>query len=221
MHGGHLPGSAGEHHVQDVLGTTDRAQRFYRDQVLDRLNARMREFIARQEMLFVATSDANGNCDSSFRAGPPGFVHIIDDTRLAYPEYRGNGVLASVGNIAENPGIGMMFLDFSHDRIGLHVNGRATILEDADLRRVAPDAPHPRIPGQRALVWVLAEVDEAYIHCRKHLPRMRAVGDDEAATWGTDDTRSKGGDFFAARETASPWSAGRERRSLEPVVQRR
>lgn len=221
MHDGDLPGSAGEHHVQKVLGTTERAERFYRDQVLDHLNERMREFIARQEMMFVATADSHGNCDSSFRAGPPGFVHIIDDRRLAYPEFRGNGVLASLGNIAENPGIGMMFLDFTRDRIGLHVNGRAAILDDPDLRRLAPDAPQPQIPGQRAQVWVLAEVDEAYIHCRKHLPRLRPIEDGESAAWGTDDTRSKGGDFFAARETASPWSAGRERRPLEPVSQHR
>lgn len=46
----------------------------------------MKEFIARQEMLFIATADLKGECDSSFRAGPPGFVHVIDDRTLTYPE---------------------------------------------------------------------------------------------------------------------------------------
>ncbi|MGI5119743.1 pyridoxamine 5'-phosphate oxidase family protein [Marinactinospora thermotolerans] len=192
--------------MQELYGTSERARRFYRDQVLDHLNPRMREFIARQEMVFVATSDSRGECDSSLRAGPPGFVHVIDRRTLAYPEYRGNGVLASVGNIRENPHIGLMFLDFERDHIGLHVNGRAAILDDVELRRHSPDLPEPAVPGQRAQMWVVARVEEAYIHCRKHIPRMRRVDAQEPANWGSDDMRRKGGDFFDAKGTPSPWS---------------
>ncbi|GDY55003.1 hypothetical protein SVIO_056260 [Streptomyces violaceusniger] len=83
------PGSDGEHHLQRRLGTVDRADRFYDDQVLDHLNVRMREFIERQEMFFLATSDRHGECDSTFRAGPPGFLRVLDTRTLAYPEYRG------------------------------------------------------------------------------------------------------------------------------------
>jgi hypothetical protein len=77
----HTPatGTEGERYVQQVMGTSDRAARFYRDQMLDHLNPEMRAFIARQEMLFIATADDRGECDSSFRAGPPGFVHVIDE----------------------------------------------------------------------------------------------------------------------------------------------
>ena len=89
------PGSHGEHEIQHELATTGRADRFYDEQVLDRLNPRMKEFVARQEMFFLATSDSHGECDSTFRAGPPGFLHVLDDTTLTYPEYRGNGVMAS------------------------------------------------------------------------------------------------------------------------------
>ncbi|MCY9786351.1 pyridoxamine 5'-phosphate oxidase family protein [Nocardiopsis sp. EMB25] len=203
-HDSRTPGTEGERHVQAVLGTADRADRFYQDQMLDHLNPSMREFVARQQMLFIATSDGKGECDSSFRAGPPGFVHTIDEYTVAYPEYRGNGVFASVGNIMENPHIGLMFLDFLHDRIGLHVNGRARIVEDDRIREHVPALPTPEVPGQRALVWVLVHVEEAYIHCRKHIPRLREVGRDEA--WGTDDVKSKGGDFFGAKATPSPWA---------------
>src|SRR5699024_8888915 len=59
-----LPGSTGEHLLQVACGTRQRARRFYEDQVLDHLNERMREFIARMEMAFVATADAAGECDS-------------------------------------------------------------------------------------------------------------------------------------------------------------
>src|SRR5699024_653682 len=124
------PGTEGERHVQAVMGTSERAERFYSDQMLDRLNPRMREFIAQQEMLLIATSDSRGECDSRFRAGPAGFVHVIDEYTLAFPEYRGNGVFASMGNVMQNPHIGLMFIDFLRERIGLHVNGRARLLED-------------------------------------------------------------------------------------------
>lgn len=194
----HVPELEGERYVQAVMGSTERADRFYRDQMLDHLNPMMREFIARQEMLFIATADARGECDSSFRAGPPGFVHVIDEWTLVYPEYRGNGVFASAGNVIQNPHIGLMFLDFQHDRIGLHVNGRVKIMEDERLRPHIPDLPLPQTPGQRAQMWMMVQVEEAYIHCRKHIPHLRKVGADES--WGTDDTLRKGGDFFATKE---------------------
>lgn len=192
------PGSQGERHVQTVMGTTERAERFYQDQMLDHLNPAMKDFIARQEMLFIATADGQGECDSSFRSGPAGFVHVIDDHTLVYPEYRGNGVFASAGNILENPHIGLMFLDFQRDRIGLHVNGRVKIMEDERLRPHVPDLPLARVPGQRAQMWMMVQVQEAYIHCRKHIPHLRKVGADES--WGTDDTLRKGGDFFGAKQ---------------------
>lgn len=179
------------------MGTTERADRFYRDQMLDHLNPAMKEFVARQEMLFIATADAQGECDSSFRSGPPGFVHVIDDHTLAYPEYRGNGVFASAGNVTQNPHIGLMFLDFQRDRIGLHVNGRVKVTEDERLRSHVPRLPLPRVPGQRALMWMVVRVEEAYIHCRKHIPHLRRVDADES--WGTDDPLRKGGDFFGAK----------------------
>ncbi|WP_344967961.1 pyridoxamine 5'-phosphate oxidase family protein [Salinactinospora qingdaonensis] len=195
--------------MQELFGSSDRARRFYRDQVLDHLNEAMREFVARQDMVFVATADAQGACDSSLRTGPPGFVHVVDERTLAYPEYRGNGVLASVGNMSENPHIGLMFLDFERDRIGLHVNGTVTIFDEAEMRRHTPELPEPAIPGQQAQMWVVTRIEEAYLHCRKHIPHMRRVSEREAEDWGTDDTRRKGGDFFAAKQTPSPWD-GRE-----------
>jgi predicted pyridoxine 5'-phosphate oxidase superfamily flavin-nucleotide-binding protein len=194
-----LPGSAGEHELQDRYGTAERAHRFYQRQVLDHLNEHMREFVGRQEMMFVATSDAGGECDNTFRAGPPGFVRVLAPTRLAWPEYRGNGVLASLGNITENPHVGLMFVDFFQDVIGLHVNGRAEIIEDAAMRDAHPDLPVDPVPGRRPERWVGVAVQEAYIHCAKHIPRLRKAPVVRQRSWGTDDVRRKGGDFFGAR----------------------
>lgn len=204
------PGSHGEHQMQRELGTLGRADRFYDEQVLDRLNPQMQEFVARQEMFFLATADSHGECDSTFRAGPPGFLRVLDDATLAYPEYRGNGVMASLGNIRENPHVGILMIDFAHDRIGLHVNGWAQLATDEAMRRRYAHLPVDPVPGRRPQMWVEVEVEEAYIHCSKHIPRLvraplrsNANGDGDTAAggeqaWGTDDVKRKGGDYFGA-----------------------
>jgi hypothetical protein len=102
--------------------------------------------------------------------------------------------MASLGNIAENPHVGMTFLDFDQERIGLHVNGTARIVQAGQGNGVRP----------RAERWVEVGVQEAYIHCRKHLPHLvRADGNGRA--WGTDDARAKGGDYFGASCESRPW----------------
>jgi predicted pyridoxine 5'-phosphate oxidase superfamily flavin-nucleotide-binding protein len=189
---------SGEHLLQQECGTAERAERFYTQQMLDHLNPRMIEFLARQEMMFVASSDAAGECDCTFRAGPAGFVQALDARVLAWPEYRGNGVLASLGNVVENAHVGLLFVDFVRDVIGLHVNGSATIVDDDVMRATHPGLPVDPVPGRRAERWVRVFVEEAYIHCAKHIPRMIKVPRDRA--WGTDDVRRKGGDFFGVRE---------------------
>lgn len=194
-----LPGSCGEHELQERFGTTRRARSFYDRQVVDRLTDEMCTFVGRQEMVFVSTADERGECDATFRAGPPGFVHVVDDRTLAYPEYRGNGVMASLGNISGNPHIGMLFVDFFTDVIGLHVNGRATIVEDDELTDVVELTPaiaeaQASRNGRRPERWVVVDVEEAYVHCSKHIPWLTKR--DKAIPWGTDDVRAKGGDHF-------------------------
>jgi len=196
------PGSRGEHELQERFGTTKRALAFYNNQVLDYLNPLMQALVARQEMLFIATADAHGECDCSFRAGLPGFVHMLNEKTLLYPEYRGNGVVASLGNIAENPHIGMIFIDFFESTVGLHVNGTATIMENAAVmdRPDIPDEIRRDIAvegGRKPERWVMVEVEEAYIHCSKHIPLLEKR--DKTIHWGTDDVVCKGGDYFQAK----------------------
>ncbi|MFE9787608.1 pyridoxamine 5'-phosphate oxidase family protein [Nocardia sp. XZ_19_231] len=190
-------GSDGEHELQDTLGTSDRAERFYDDQVIDYLNPTMVDFVARMDMAFIATADSHGECDSSFRAGTPGFLHVIDDRTIAYPEYRGNGVMASLGNLLENPHVGILMIDFVRDLIGLHINGKARMVADSELRGTVTDLP-PAERGKTSQVWVVVDVEEAYIHCRKHIPQMVPVARDQRE-WGTDNVRAKGGDYFGVK----------------------
>ena len=196
-----LPGSDGEHELQEKWNTTPRAHAFYRHQVLDYLNPSMQAFVTRQEMMFVGTADRHGETDTSFRAGLAGFIRVLDEKTLAYPEYRGNGVMSSLGNIFENPHVGLFFVDFT-DKIGLHVNGRARIVEnDEFVRNASASAPVrediPPATGRGPERWVVVCVVEAYIHCAKHIPRMQKI--DEEIHWGTDDVRAKGGDYFRAK----------------------
>jgi predicted pyridoxine 5'-phosphate oxidase superfamily flavin-nucleotide-binding protein len=195
------PGSHGEHLLQTLFGTYDRAANFYDKQVLDHLNSRMRKFIDRQEMAFVATADAKGECDCTFRAGPPGFIKVIDDHMIAYPEYRGNGVMASLGNMVENAHVGVLMVDFFEDLVGLHVNGRARIVTSGTAASFGLVEDPDRPPGRSAERWVTVRVDEAYIHCSKNIPLLRC-----------EDRRARVADR-AVRPAGSAYFTGESRRS--------
>jgi predicted pyridoxine 5'-phosphate oxidase superfamily flavin-nucleotide-binding protein len=206
------PGTLGEHIMQQQYGTSERASQFYRNQLCDQLTPRMIEFIGRMEMAFIATSDSAGECDCSFRAGQPGFMRVLDERTVAYPEFRGNGVMASLGNIVENPHIGILMIDFTQDLIGLHVNGAAEIVTPAYVQALDGELPEQATnPGRRPVQWVLVRVTEAYIHCSKHIPKL--VPQSRVRHWGTDNPRHKGGDYFGAaeerlaREAAGPLAA--------------
>ena len=198
------PEPDGEHIVQERFGTVTRATAFYNSQVLSYLNPQMVRFIRDQEMMFIATADGKGHCDCSFRSGSRGFVQVLDHATVAYPEYRGNGVMASLGNLAVNPHIGIIFLDFCHTTVGLHVNGATRILSNEEIRedRSATaemlEASHLK-GGCRPECWVFVDVEEAYIHCSKHVPLLKKA--DKHIEWGTDDETLKGGDFFQARHS--------------------
>ena len=207
MSGTARPGSEGEHELQERFGTAKRANAFYDNQVLDHLTPEMREFMSKQKMAFIATSDAHGECDSSFRAGPPGFMRVIDEKTVMWPEYKGNGVMASMGNISENGYVGLLFVDFFESAVGLHVNGKATIVDNAAVAAFAPlfdriefSTETPEIPEVKKTPerWVVVEIDEAYIHCSKHIPMLQPVPEEHQAG-------RRAGDVFKAKHGDRPW----------------
>ena len=195
-----LPGSEGEHKLQEKYESKSRAINFYEKQMLNYLAPRMKEFIARQEFLFVATADRHGECDCTSKFGKPGFVRVLSDNYLIYPEYRGNGVYANSGNMSENPHIAMLMIDFTRDTIGLHVNGKVRVVENDELQQYADNLPKNIIEEmnlegkKRPERWVMVEVEEAYIQCSKHIPLLKKA--EKAIEWGTDNVAAKGGDYF-------------------------
>ena len=194
-----LPGTDAERLAQQEYGTAERAERFYRDQLLDVLTPRMQDFIAAQTEMTLATAGADGRPDASVRFGDPGFVVVLDDRTLCWAELRGNGVLTSIGNLGKNPYAHLMFLD-RDERIGLHLRGEAAVVPTEEMLRRHPHLP---APGRRKPeCWVVLRLETSYIHCRKHFPRT----DGQEVAWGTDSIRSKGGDYFGAKSTPSPWA---------------
>ena len=189
--------SQGERELQEKFGTKRRATAFYENQMIDYINEQMKDFIKKQQFMFVSTSDRHGNCDSTFRSGQKGFVYVIDDHRVMYPEYRGNGVMASLGNISENPHVGLLLVDFLEDQVGLHINGGAEIVENHALELILQDKDLVQLLEDmhqgKAERWVVVTVDEAYIHCSKHIPELREVSHEEQ-------TQKNSGNYFKVKK---------------------
>jgi hypothetical protein len=125
------------------------------DRVLGELDDTMRLFIARQEMMFVATFDDRGERGCTFRTGPAGFVHVLDVKRVAWPEYPED---VNLGSVVSCPDVSLLFVNFRQDAIGLHIDGRAKVLDDRAMRRAYRDLPEPE-HGQRPEHWVTVFVE--------------------------------------------------------------
>ncbi|MBT2410566.1 pyridoxamine 5'-phosphate oxidase family protein [Streptomyces sp. ISL-12] len=132
----------------------------------DRLDAFFRRFIAHSPFLTMATADARGRADCSPRGDYPGFVKVLDDRTLAIPDRPGNRIADSFRNLADNDGIGLLFL-IPGMRETLRVNGRARPTDEPDvLARMETEARRP-------VLALLVEVDEVYFHCGRALIRSR------------------------------------------------
>jgi hypothetical protein len=131
------------------------------DRLLERthrtaLNDDDRAFIATRDYFFLATADAQGRPDCSFKGGAPGFVAAPAPDLIVWPDYDGNGMFRSLGNIAVNPEVGLLFIAMTDKPKRLRVNGRAEIVFDDPLMagfpgaqvliRVAPSHVFPNCP---------------------------------------------------------------------------
>lgn len=123
---------AGMRQLQDRFDTRRLADRL--DERLGRgaFSAEDRAFIESRSMFFLASADAEGRPDCSYKGGDPGFVRVTADAELAFPSYDGNGMFRSLGNVIANPAVGLLFIDFESPR-RLRVNGHARIVDDDPL----------------------------------------------------------------------------------------
>ena len=97
--------------VQDRFDTRRLADRIDAPRAT-RSATRDRDFIESRDMFFLATADAEGRPQCSYKGGDPGFVRVIDERTIAFPVYDGNGMFLSLGNLRLNAHVGMLFIDF-------------------------------------------------------------------------------------------------------------
>jgi len=135
-------------------------QRLFREHI----TADDRAFIERLDMFFLATADAGGHPNCSYKGGDPGFVRVPDEHTLVFPNYDGNGMYLSMGNVAATAQVGLLFIDFENQK-RLRVNGIATI-EPAS-------AVEPAYPEAQFVVRVA--VRQVFPNCPRYIHKLQLV----------------------------------------------
>ena len=150
--------------LQDRFDSRRIADRLEQVTVHDRFSDDDQAFVKRCAMFFLATADAAGQPDVSYKGGLPGFLRIVDDRTLAFPHYDGNGMFKSLGNILANPKVGLLLIDFEHPK-RIRINGTASISD--------PDPLLTEFPGAQLVVRVHAE--RIFPNCPRYIHQMQVV----------------------------------------------
>ena len=153
----------GNRELQDRFDTRGLADRIA-ERAADRIGAEDRTFIEQADMFFLATCDHRGLPTCSYKGGDPGFVRVLDDQWLAFPNYDGNGKYQSMGNLLKNPNVGILFIDFLGQR-RLRLQGEASIQEDDELLQ--------EYPGAQFIVRIRAT--EVYKNCPRYVHKYQLV----------------------------------------------
>lgn len=154
----------GSRELQDRFDTRRIADRIDQLLVHDTVQPHDAAFISQLDMFFLATADEQGRPNCSYKGGEPGFVRVVDEHTLAFPNYDGNGMYLSLGNVNRNPEVGMLFIDFERGH-RMRVNGTASIELDDELL--------PEWPGAQFVVRV--RVREVFPNCPRYIHRYQLV----------------------------------------------
>lgn len=154
----------GSRRLQDQFDSRRIADRLAEVIVHDTFTEDDRDFVASCGMFFLATADADGWPDCSYKGGMPGFVQVINGTTLVFPDYDGNGMFRSLGNILVNPRAGLLFVNFERPN-RLRVNGTATLSSDDPLLAA--------YPGAHRIVRVTPT--RIFPNCPRYIHQMRLV----------------------------------------------
>jgi predicted pyridoxine 5'-phosphate oxidase superfamily flavin-nucleotide-binding protein len=148
--------------------------RFESRRIADRLEEKLtrtafsaddKAFIESVPYFFIATADADGRPDCSFKGGTPGFVRITGQSELAFPDYDGNGMFKSLGNIAVNPHVGLLFIGLHDKPRRLRVNGTAMATREDPLLATTV--------GAQLIVRVTAHA--IFPNCPRYIPTMQLI----------------------------------------------
>jgi uncharacterized protein len=150
--------------LQDRFDTRRLADRIEDRIVRDHIDDDDRAFIEARDMFFLATADAEGKPQCSYKGGDPGFVRVLDERTIAFPSYDGNGMYLSVGNALVNPQVGLLFIDFER-RKRLRLNGTASVAQDDPLLSEYPEAQ----------MIVRVRASEVFPNCPRYIHEYRLV----------------------------------------------
>jgi uncharacterized protein len=151
---------AGNREIQAMFGSTALADRLVERLHRVGLTDDDRDFIQSLDCFFLATSTADGKPDCSFKGGPPGFVRVIAQDLLVWPDYDGNGMFKSLGNIQANGHVGLLFIRMGETPKRLRVNGRAELAFDDPLMA--------DFPGAQGMVRVTPT--DIFPNCPRYIP---------------------------------------------------
>lgn len=150
--------------LQDRFDTRRLADRLDESLVHDSISESEKDFIESRDMFFLASVDARGHASCSYRGGDPGFVRVVDAHTLAFPNYDGNGMYQSMGNVLSTGQVGILFIDFENRR-RLRYNGVASVDDHDPLQGQFPEA--------QFVVRVRAR--EIFNNCPRYIHKMQIV----------------------------------------------
>jgi len=150
--------------LQEQFDTARLADRLQREIVQDHITEEDKAFIENLDMFFIATVDAHGRTNCSYKGGEPGFVRVVDERMIAFPNYDGNGMYLSMGNVAQTAEVGLLFIDFENQS-RMRLNGPATIHSSDELLALYPEAQFV----------VRVRVRELFPNCPRYIHRMQRV----------------------------------------------
>ncbi|MFL6651448.1 MAG: pyridoxamine 5'-phosphate oxidase family protein [Sulfurifustaceae bacterium] len=150
--------------LQDRFDTRRLADRIEEALVRQSFVSEDKAFIERLDMFFLATVDSQGHANCSYKGGVPGFVRVLDDHTLAFPNYDGNGMYLSMGNVLDTGEVGLLFIDFER-QTRMRVNGTARI-----------EANDPLVAEYHGAQFVVrVAVREVFPNCPRYIHKMQRV----------------------------------------------
>lgn len=150
--------------LQRQFDTQRLADRIEERLLREHITADDRAFIERMDMFFLATADASGRPNCSYKGGDAGFVRVLDERTIAFPNYDGNGMYLSMGNTVQNPHVGLLFIDFQNQK-RLRLNGVASIAPN--------DCVDPAFLEAQFVVKI--SVREVFPNCPRYIHKMLPV----------------------------------------------
>jgi predicted pyridoxine 5'-phosphate oxidase superfamily flavin-nucleotide-binding protein len=150
--------------LQDRFDTRRLADRLAEVKVHHEFTDADREFVQAQAMFFLATVDQQGQPTCSYKGGDPGFVTVLDRATLVFPNYDGNGMFLSMGNVSETGRVGILFVDFERQR-RMRVEGVAELVFEHEVMNRYPECQFV----------VLVRVTAIYPNCPRYVHQHTLV----------------------------------------------